>query len=140
MPTISRARLARIEKILAADLDAARRVARLEKIATNEAEHPARRARAYDAIWRAWREAAMTKPSKAAEFWGRARLAAVKAEALRVKPSEIIAARLDALRNGNPFPDFVPDPDLRGDPDNSAARAIRARLDALRRAHLSSLN
>jgi hypothetical protein len=135
MPPISRARLALIEKILAADLDAARRVARLEKIATNEAEHPARRARAYDGIYMAWRKAALATPSKSAVFWERARVAAVAAEALRPNACELIAGRLEALANGKPMPEIVPDPDLRADPESPAARELRQRLDKLAAAH-----
>lgn len=131
MATLSRARIARIEKTLAADLDATRRVARLEKIAADETQHPARRARAYHRIYLAWRNAAMVTPSKAAVFWDRARAAAVKADELRPSPSDVIRARLDALRDGKPLPVTDPDPDLKDDPDSTAARTIRERLDAL---------
>jgi len=58
------------------------------------------------------------------------------ANALRVKPSGIIAARLEALRNGTPFPDLVPDPDLRDDPESLAGRELRLRFDSLAAAHL----
>lgn len=131
MPPLSKARLRRVEKILAADINAARTVGRLEKIATNEAEHPARRARAYDKIWAAWRAAALATPAKAPLFWERARIAAAKAEELRPKPSEIIRARLEAIVNGAPMPAYVPDPDAKSNSDNQAAREVRQRLDKL---------
>ena len=140
MPPISRARLRRVEKILAADLNAARRVARLEKIATNEAEHPARRARAYDGIYRAWRDAALATPAKASAFWERARVAAVAAEALRPNACELIAGRLEALANGKPMPEIVPDPDFRDDPESPAAIELRRRLDRLAAAHRRDLH
>lgn len=139
MPPISRARLARIEKTLAADLDATRRVVRLEKIAKDESQHPARRARAFDGIWSAWRAAALASPSKAADFWERARLAAEKAEQMRPNLCEIIRARLDAMRQGAPMPQLTPDPHAKHDPDNQAARLIRERLGALAGAHRRDL-
>lgn len=129
MPPISRARLARIERILAADLDAARRVARLEKIATNEAEHPARRARAYDGIYMAWRKVALATPRRAAVFWERARVAAVAAEALRPSAYELIAKRLEAFANDKPMPVTVFDPDFQLAPDSYAERELRKRLE-----------
>ncbi len=140
MPPISRARLARIEKTLLADLAARRKIASLEKIAGDQTEHPARRARAFDGVWQAWREAATATPSKANVFLERARVAAAKAATLRVQPHQVIAARLTALRDGRPMPEFVPDPDLRHDADGSATRLAQERLDALRQAHVRDLN
>ncbi|MCA3247368.1 MAG: hypothetical protein ING29_12925 [Azospirillum sp.] len=121
---------------MAADLDASRRVARLEKIATNEAEHPARRARAYDEIYMAWRKAALATPIKAAVFWERARVAAVTAETLRPNACALIAGRLEAIAKGQPMPEIEPDPDYRGDPNSPASRELRQRLDRLVAGHL----
>lgn len=135
MPPISRARLARIEKAIGADLDATRKIWRLEKIAADVVQHPARRARALDGVMKMWRDAAAATPSKASGYLERARVAAAKAASLRVQPHQVVAARLAALQERKPMPAFVPDPDLHHDPDSPAARLLRDRLSALDAAH-----
>ena len=136
MPPISRARLAKIERAFAADLDGHRKIARLEKIGADVTEHPARRHRAYLAVWAIWRDAAMATPAKAKTFWERARQAALLADTVAPpKPSAIIAARLAALKVGEPTPAYSPDPDLKNNPHSPASVTIRERLDALAAAH-----
>jgi hypothetical protein len=136
MPKISCARLAKIERAFAADLGGHRKIGRLEKIGADKTEHPARRHRAYMAVWAIWRDAAMATPAKAKMFWERARQAALLADTVGPpKPSDIIAARLAALKAGEPTPAHSPDPDLKNDPDSPASVTLRERLNALAAAH-----
>jgi hypothetical protein len=132
MPPISRARLAKIERAFAADLDGHRKIARLEKIGADMTEHPARRHRAYMAIWAIWRDAAMATPAKAKTFWERARRAALLADTVAPpKPSAVIAARLAALKVGEPMPAYSPDPDLKPEKCAATSLEIRARIARL---------